>query len=95
MPVYLVNSLRRDSTPVNDAVGRHIAPPDRYQLPEDRGWFVKFDGTTIELSNRLEITGQEKGVASPVGPALVIPVTGYYGRGSTDMWEWLKNRLES
>lgn len=95
MPLYIITSLRKDTTPVNTAVARHIPEPDRFHLQDDRGWLVKFAGTTVELSNHLEITGQEKNVPSPVGPALIVPMGGYYGRGPTDMWEWVKTRWEA
>lgn len=95
MPVYLVTQLRRDATPINNAVVTHIPEADRHHLQEDRGWLVKFAGTTVELSNLLTITGQPKGEKSPIGSALVVPIGGYFGRGPTEMWEWLKTRMES
>jgi len=95
MPVYIVTPLIPTSTALDNAVEQSIElATDRYKLQADRGWLIKFDGTTVELSDRLGITGQEKGQPSPVGSAIIVPVSGYYGRGPTDMWEWLKNRLE-
>jgi hypothetical protein len=95
MPAYIAIPLIADSTPLNSAVTQHIpSPADRYKLQAERGWLIKFNGTTVELSNQLKITGQPSGEHSPVGSALIVPVTGYFGRGSNDMWEWLKNRLE-
>lgn len=96
MPIYIVVPLTETSTALDEAVEKRISPPtDRYRLPSNRGWFIKFDGTTIELSNHLELTGQEKGVPSPIGQAIVAPVNSYYGRGPMDMWEWLKIRFEN
>ena len=95
MPIYIAVPLTSDSTALNAAVEQHISSPaDRYKLQEDRGWLIKFDGTTVELSNKIELTGQETGVHSLVGSAIITPISGYYGRGPADMWEWLKTRLE-
>ena len=94
MPIYLAIPLKSDSGALNSAVTTSIAEANRHQLQADRGWLIKFEGTTIELSNHLRITGQAEGIPSPVGPSMVVPISGYYGRGPTDMWEWLKTRFE-
>ena len=95
MPIYIVVPLGSDNAKFNAAVESRItSPTDRYQLQSDRGWLIKFDGTTVELSNHIGLTGQEKGEPAPIGSAIVSPVSGYFGRGPTDMWEWLKTRLE-
>lgn len=96
MTIYIAVPLTDNSEPLNEAVENTItSQADRHKLQADRGWLIRFDGTSVELSNHLGITGQEKGVLSPVGPAFVAPIEGYYGRGSMDMWEWLKTRFES
>ena len=78
------------------AVEKHIpAPSDRYKLQSNSGWLIKFDGTTVELSHKIGVTSPEKtSTPAPLGSVIFIPVTGYFGRGPTDMWEWLKTRLE-
>lgn len=96
MPVYAVIPLKPASDDLNASVERNIVEASsRHKLQANRGWLVKFDGTSVDLSNKLEITGQPSGVISPVGSAIVIPVSGYYGRGPTEMWEWLKARMEA
>lgn len=95
MPVYLAIPLIEDSTPLKTATEKNIPVDSRYELQADSGWLIHYSGTTVELTNHLGITGQQKGIASPVGSALVVPITTYYGRGPTDMWEWLKTRMES
>lgn len=94
MPIYLAIPLTADSSALNSAVSTNIAEANRHKLQSERGWLIKFDGTSIELSNHLRITGQESGIPSPVGASIVAPISGYYGRGPTDMWEWLKTRFE-
>lgn len=94
MPVYIAVPLIKDSSPLNESVEQKVKPPERYKLQADRGWLIQFDGTSIDLSNHLGITVQNQGEPSTVGSAIVVPVSSYYGRGSTDMWEWLKLKLE-
>ena len=94
MQVFIIVPLTTSGALLNAAVERHIAPADRYKLAGDRGWLIRFSGTTVELSNTIELTGQPTGTPSPVGSSLVAPITGYYGRGSNEMWEWLKTRFE-
>lgn len=94
MPIYLTIPLKTDGAPLDSAVETHIAAPDRFRLQADRGWLIKFKGTTIELSDLLAITGHTEGQHSAVGPTLVTPLSTYYGVGPSDMWEWLKTRIE-
>jgi hypothetical protein len=95
MSIYIAVPLTTSSTALNEAVEATIAShSDRYKLQSDRGWLIRFDGTSVELSNHIGLTGQEQGQPSLIGSAIIVPVSGYYGRGPTDMWEWLKTRLE-
>jgi hypothetical protein len=75
MPIYIVVPLFQDPASLNKAVISHIPnETDRYQLQANRGWLIQFSGTTVELSNHLTITGQEKGEKSPVGSAIILPI---------------------
>jgi hypothetical protein len=96
MGIFLLTPLGNNADALSVAVEQHFPEPtSRYQLQNDAGWFVVFTGTTIELSNFVGLTGQPQGTPSPVGSVLVTPITSYYGRGPTDMWEWLKTRFEA
>ena len=95
MPIYIAVPLTESTAALDEAVEEHIkSPADKYKLQADRGWLIRFDGTTVELSNHIGLTGQEKGIPAPIKSAIIVPVTGYYGRAPMDMWEWLKVRLE-
>lgn len=95
MPVYLAIPLSTNPEPLDLAVDKYIHnESDKHRLQANRGWLIRYDGTTVELSNHLTLTGQPKGEKSPVGSALIVPVTSYFGRGPTDMWEWIKTRME-
>ena len=95
MGIFLITPLGHNADRIGEAVRENIAEIDRYELQSRAGWFIKFSGTTVELSNKLGLSGQAKGVPSPLGSALVTSLLSYYGRGPTDMWEWLKTRFEA
>ena len=94
MHIYIAVALQPTQAKLEEAVLAHVPASDRHKLQADRGWLIKYEGTTIELCNALGITGQPKGEPSPIGSTLVAPIGAYYGRGPTDMWEWLKTRFE-
>jgi hypothetical protein len=93
MAIYLITPLIERPEALRAALERLLPAEDRYALPAQRGWLVRFPGTSVELSNHLGITGGPPG-QTPLGSALLVPVSSYYGRGPTEMWEWLKTRFE-
>jgi hypothetical protein len=96
MTIFVVIPLLEDPASLGETVEEHIGASDRYRLQADAGWLIKFDGTTTELSHKLEITDQPKDTVARVQSAIVLPIGGsYYGRGPADMWEWLKTRMEA
>lgn len=95
MPIFQITPLAENSEAVKNAVETGFAQEDRHQLPHNAGWLVRHKGTSVEVSHQLTITGQQPGERSPIGSALVTLVSGYYGRGPSDLWEWLKTRFES
>ena len=95
MPIYLLTPLG-DNIPLAKAVVEGGVPPsDRWELPNGRGWLISHRGTSIELSNHLGITGQPENVPPSLSPVLITSVNSYYGRSSSDLWEWLKVRFEN
>ena len=95
MPIFQVTPLSNNHDAVEGAVVGGFEAKDRHQLPNSAGWLVRHPGTTIEVSNHLGITGQVKGEPSQTGATLVSLVGSYYGRGPSDLWEWLKTRFEN
>lgn len=96
MPLYVAVPLTSNHDALDAAVQKYItSASDRYKLQADGGWLIKFGGTTVELCNHLKITGLQEGAKPAVTSVLVVPLTSYYGRGPTDMWEWIKSRLEA
>jgi hypothetical protein len=65
-----------------------VFPNDHIQIrPGQR--FVAGTGTARELSDKLKITGEP----SVSGPAIVTAVSGYYGRASSQIWEWVAAKV--
>ena len=95
MPIFQVTPLASNAEKVGSAVVAAIPEESRYELPNSAGWFVSFKGTTIELSHALAVTGQPDGAPHTTGSVLITSIVSYYGRGSAEMWEWLKTRFEN
>lgn len=79
--------------PINDAEALNMAISEKfgnnaYQLPGAGAWLISYDGTAKELSDALGITD-----GSP-GTGVIVSVGSYYGRAPTDIWEWMKVRME-
>lgn len=94
MSIFLVTPLANNADALGAAIAAHMEAGDFYPLMNMAGWFVEHKGTTVELSSVIGITGHPPGEKSKIGSALVTPITSYYGIGPSDMWEWLKSRLE-
>ena len=94
MPIYQVTPLARNLAALKQAVEATQPPMDWKELQGGAGLLIHFSGTTVELSNLLGITGTKTSGKSPVGLAILVSVGSYYGLGSTEMWEWLKTRIE-
>lgn len=65
---------------------------DRYILPGKQACYVKFSGTTKELSEKLDLQGIKKEGDRPC-PAVITIVTGYGGYAPSALWEWLNSRM--
>lgn len=60
-----------------------------FQLPLGQ-WLVAYDGTSKQLSDELGISEGEVGVT-----ALVLGISGYFGRANKDIWEWMSVNASS
>lgn len=61
-------------------------------------WLVAGNGTAREISDRLGVTAKSedsKVVAGPAGAATVFAISGYFGLAPTNIWEWLKTKMET
>ncbi|GAB2531212.1 hypothetical protein GCM10027032_17320 [Simplicispira piscis] len=97
MAVYLLTPLSDNIVQARALVEARLGDGhgDFLALPNGRGWLISFRGTSVELSNFLGITGFPEGGAPTLTSVLITSVNSYYGRASSDVWEWLKVRFES
>lgn len=73
-------------------VSASFADADRFILPGNHACFVKFDGTSAELADRLDLPGNKNKDDRPC-PAVITTVTTYGGFAPTALWEWLKVKM--
>jgi hypothetical protein len=52
-------------------------------------WLVAGKSTTVDVSNILGISDGSN------GSAIVVAISSYYGRASTNIWEWMKVKLSA
>jgi hypothetical protein len=95
MAIYLITPLAHNVDKMDVVVSQAISERDRYKLQGQAGWLVSYPGTTVELSNQLGVTGQPENVLPSLTSVLITSIGAYYGRGSAEMWEWLKTRMEA
>ncbi len=58
-----------------------------YALPP-AAWFVEFDGTQLQVSDKLGLTNGALGAQ-----AVIAPITQYQGWAPNALWEWIRPRL--
>lgn len=86
MTVFIITPISSPEA-VSKAISEKFAK-DSYAIPKSHSWLVSYGGTAMELSNELGITG------GTIGTGMVASISNYYGRAPTDMWEWIKTRVE-
>lgn len=69
---------------VGERIKSFVDEDDLYELPSNE-WLVRFEGTAQELAEKAGIRGGN----DRLGTGLVLPVTTYSGRASTELWDWL------
>lgn len=52
---------------------------------KDDAWFIVYAGTARQLADKIGLRGNGE-----IGAGLIAPITNYSGRGSPELWEWLK-----
>jgi hypothetical protein len=94
MPIFQVTPLSNNAVALSQAVRAKLGA-EALELQSQTGWLVNFKGTTVELSHLLGVTNADNTGIFPLGSVLVTSVGSYYGRGPTQMWDWLKTRVEA
>jgi len=63
--------------------------PDHYEITSTQ-WMISAKGTVKQISDTLGVSVQE----NPIGSAVLLSISGYWGRASTELWDWMKVKME-
>jgi hypothetical protein len=63
--------------------------PENYEINPTQ-WIISAKGTVKQVSDTLGVSVKE----NPTGSAVVLGISGYWGRASTDLWDWMKVKME-
>lgn len=66
------------------------AYPANHLKIETGEWLVSAPGTAKDVSDKLGVTP-----ANDSGPAMVFSMANYYGRATTEIWDWVKAKAEA
>jgi hypothetical protein len=69
-------------------------PSDFLQL-NDTQWLVSTTGTAIDLAARLGVYDIKNPAAPATGNAVIFATSAYFGRAPTNVWDWMKAKLEA
>jgi len=58
-------------------------------------WLISASGTAQEICIRLSMYDPNNPNAPGVGSGIVFATSGYFGRAPTNIWEWIKVKLET
>ena len=63
-------------------------PEDYFKVKEDE-WIVSAKGTAKDVSDLLDVSNGD------TGPAIIFKMANYYGRATTEIWDWVKAKAET
>jgi hypothetical protein len=77
-----------------DALGQAIQRkyPNDHLLVAPGQWLIATEGTAQSVAEHLGISGKTD---ATISPALVVSVSGYFGRKAPSVWEWIKAKWGS
>lgn len=86
MPIFVV--FRVSDVQKMESALRSAFPDDHLKVASGQ-WLVSANGTAKDVSDRLKVTpGQD------TGPAIIFSMANYYGRATTEIWDWIKTKAE-
>lgn len=88
MPIFMLVPTE-DAERLEKVVTKAFDSKDCYVLPGKQACFVRFDGTSQEIAEKLDLAGSKSKEDRPC-PAVITLVTTYGGYAPTALWEWLK-----
>lgn len=94
MAVYVVVPLGSSREALEEKI-KTLQPDTVYELPDSSGWLIKFGGTAKELCSAIGIPTTKEQFKETSPTALVTLLSGHFGFGPNDMWEWIRSRTEA
>jgi hypothetical protein len=94
MPIFVILPQNPDSRAKLPAAVAQ-AYPDAHKMLADQNWLVAGKGTAQDVSANLGITLKDNAAPGPTGTTIVLEVASYYGRATTDIWDWVKAKWEA
>lgn len=83
----------RVSDPEKMKTAMQSAFPNNHLQVDTDEWIVSATGTAKDISEKLGVTKGEN--STVVGPAMIFSMANYYGRATTEIWDWIKSKLEA
>jgi hypothetical protein len=71
------------------------AYPDDFLSVNDMEWLVSGTGTAADVSAKIGVFDVKNPGAPPAGNAIIFSTNGYFGRGPSNVWEWIRVKLET
>jgi hypothetical protein len=72
---------------------KRVYPNDHYPLNETQ-WLVSSKQTVTEVSNAIGVSASDPSKHVPKGLAVIFATSSYFGRAPTQVWDWIKVKLE-
>jgi len=83
------------STQPNLAARIRQAFPQDHLSVNDTQWLISTTGTAENLSSKLGIYNPANPSEPFTGNAIVFATSSYFGRAPSNIWDWIKVKLES
>jgi hypothetical protein len=87
MSLYFVTALS-DAEKVLAAAKTLVPESDFLEVSDDK-FFLKFEGTSVELSRKI---GFAEGTT---GTGIILLVSAYNGRAPKSVWEWITQKMSA
>lgn len=71
------------------------AYPNEYLSINSTQWLVSSSETAIEITAKIGVYDEKNPTSPPTGNAVVFAISSYYGRAPTNIWDWIKSKLEA
>jgi hypothetical protein len=71
------------------------AYPNDFLSINESQWLVSTKGTAADVSAKLGVFDPRKPHEPPTGNAVIFSTNGYFGRAQTNIWEWIRAKLEA